>query len=180
LLRVISKGWNGKQRKRRGGAPTLPAWQAGWNISFKSDAAIPPIQGRIEVIGPIVDPKTGMGLAMGYVDNPTGRLRAGQTVRLTVALPPVPFAVEIPAAAVVKDGDTSVVFVQPDPQKLAYARRRVSVAWRCKDVVHLRSRLNQEEELRGLKPIQPGERIVITGAAELWAALQTSKAKEKR
>ena len=46
---------------------------------------------------------------------------------------------EIPTAALVEDGQESVVFVQPDPARPVYTLRRVAVARRYHDKVYVRS-----------------------------------------
>jgi cobalt-zinc-cadmium efflux system membrane fusion protein len=159
---------------------TLPPQRRHWSIALQSDAESSPLEGTIEALSPIVDPKTSLGQAIGSVDNPNGSLRIGQKVFLKVFLPPAPDTVEVPSAAVVEEGGEAFVFVQVDPKELFFGQRRVSVAWRSKDVIHVRSRSRPDEERQGLKPLLAGERVVIHGTVELRTALQTLQAKEKR
>ncbi len=93
----------------------------------------------IDRIGEIIDPNEHMALLLGSVDNPHGNLRAGQFVTATIQIPPEKGAVEIPARALVDDGQT-LIFVQPDPKVAKYMRRQVAVIRRYRDMVYVRMR----------------------------------------
>jgi multidrug efflux pump subunit AcrA (membrane-fusion protein) len=95
----------------------------------------------------------------GRVDNKKGELRVGQFVTATVELPAVPGEVEVPTAALVEDGRTSAVFVQPDPSRPQFVRRQVEVARRFRDVAYLKG------------GVRPGDRVVASGAVLLSEAL---------
>ena len=75
--------------------------------------------------------------------------------------------VEVPIAALVEDGKESVLFVQPEPDQLRFERRRVAVARRFADVAYLR--LNPPASLRA---VQPGERVLASGAVLLKDAME--------
>ena len=89
-----------------------------------------PIEGPIEEIGYIIDANQHTAVVKGYIDNPDGKLRAGQFVSATVNLPPPPDVVEVPLTALAEDGKQSFVFVQPDPAQPRYTMRRVQVTHR--------------------------------------------------
>ena len=149
----------------------LPPEKLRWTVRVNADPSMKPLQGRIDKIGYISDPAQHTVMVMGRVDNPGGRLRAGQFVTATVELRPVAQEVAVPASALVEDGRESIVFVQPDPQEPCYSLRQVSVAWRSQSEVHLRSSLDAGDSARGLRPIQPGEQVVAGAAIQLRSAL---------
>jgi membrane fusion protein, heavy metal efflux system len=152
----------------------------------------PPIEGPIEEVGYILDPNQHTAVVKGYIDNPQGKLRAGQFVTATVNLPPPPDVVEVPLTALAEDGRQSFVFVQPDPVQPHYTMRRVQVTHRFEKSAFVRSRLtpaeqtlSPEEAAQGLQPrepLKPGERFIASGVLELRAALEDkeSKADKKR
>jgi cobalt-zinc-cadmium efflux system membrane fusion protein len=133
----------------------------------------------LQRIGLVVDPSQHTDPIMGRVDNSSGELRVGQFVTATVKLPAPPKVVSVPSSAIVEDGDESIVFVQPDPAKLRYAPRRVSVAMRLRDVVYVRSEVTPQERKKGLQEVKTGEFIVTEGVLELQAALEDLEAKAK-
>jgi cobalt-zinc-cadmium efflux system membrane fusion protein len=157
----------------------LPPEQLRWTVRVNADPAMKPLEGRIDKIGYISDPAQHTVMVMGRVDNPGGRLRAGQFVTATVELRPSAHEVVVPASALVEDGRQSIVFVQPNPREPCYSLRQVSVAWRSQSEVHLRSRLDAEQSARGLQAIQPGDWVVAGGAIQLRSALDDLSAAER-
>lgn len=133
----------------------------------------------IQKIGLVVDPTQHTDPIMGLVDNSGGDLRVGQFVTATVNLPAPPKVVSLPTSALAEDGDESIVFVQPDPAKPRYVRRRVSVAMRLRDAVYVRSELIESERKKGLEEVKPGEVLVTEGVLELQATLEDLQAKAK-
>jgi cobalt-zinc-cadmium efflux system membrane fusion protein len=115
----------------------------------------------LDRVGAVIDPAQHTALLSGPVDNADGSLRAGQAVTVRAELPPPAGEVEVPAAAVVEDGTTAVVFVQPDPDHPVYVRRVVRVARRGREVVALAPG----------SPVRPGDRVVRGGAIYLKEAL---------
>src|SRR5262249_5833682 len=125
----------------------------------------------------------------GHIDNPEGRLRAGQFVSATIKLPPPADVVEIPMSAIVDDGRQCVVFVQPDETKPVYTMRRVQVTHRFDKTAFVRSRLapveatlSPEEKDQGLLPKQPlqaGERVLTAGVLELKKELEDRESNVK-
>jgi cobalt-zinc-cadmium efflux system membrane fusion protein len=157
----------------------LPPQKSHWTVRVNADPSTAPLKGRIDKIGYVTDPAQHTVMVMGRVDNPGGRLRAGQFITATVELQPTAHEAVVPASAVVEDGRESIVFVQPDAEQPCYTLRQVSVAWRSQSEVHLRSRLSPEESARGLHAIQPGERVVAGAAIQLRSALNDLTSAEK-
>ena len=118
--------------------------------------------GALDQIGEIIDPTMHTALVTGTVDNPRGELIVGQFVTVRIAIPPQPGEYVVPTQAVVEDGRSSVVFVQPDPSKPAFVRRPVAVVRRYHDVCYVRA------EPDG---VRPGDAVVTGGALQLNQAL---------
>jgi cobalt-zinc-cadmium efflux system membrane fusion protein len=144
------------------------------------------LSGPIDEIGYLIDPNQHTAIIKGYIDNPEGRLRAGQFISASVQVPPPDGVVEVPIDAIAEDGQQCVVFVQPDPTKHQYTMRRVIVVQRFDTFAFIRSepiaeaeRLTAEEKELGLQPREPlqaGERILACGVVELKAALTEKEA----
>ncbi len=157
----------------------LPPEKLRWTVRVNADPALEPLTGRIDKIGYVTDPAQHTVMVMGRVDNPGGRLRAGQFVTATVELPPSAHEVVVPASALVEDGHDSIVFVQPASSEPCYSMRHVAVAWRSQSEVHLRTLLKPEEAARGLQAIQPGERVVAGAPIQLRSALDDLTSSDK-
>jgi len=153
-----------------------PPAERRWVVRLKADPDAPPLKGTIEQIGEVIDPNQHTALAMGLVDNPGRRLRAGQFVTATVTLPPPPDEVVLPASVLIEDGRSSIVFVQEDPARTDYTMRHVAVGRRLPGQITLKSRLTPEQERLGLKPVRPGELVVRGGVIELKQALDELQA----
>jgi membrane fusion protein, heavy metal efflux system len=141
-----------------------------WTICLKSDPTAAPLVGRVEKIGDIIDPNQHTALVIGQVDNPGGRMRAGQFVTATVVLPPTFGEVEVPVTAVVDDGEETVVFVQPDPRQTIFVMRRGTLLRRIGPSAYVRGRAVSPGAPETLS-IRPGNLVVSSGAIELKSAL---------
>lgn len=150
-----------------------------WSIHLKSDPRLKPFPGTVDKIGDLIDPNQHTALILGQVDNSEGRLRAGQFITALIEIPAVSDEVVIPTTALVEDGYDSIVFVQPNPDKLEFTLRRVVVARRQQNEVFVRARLAGKEKpaassTKGLplSPLHPGEFVVAAGALELKAKME--------
>src|SRR5689334_1390107 len=94
--------------------------------------------GELEQIGPVIDANQHTALVTGHVHNPRRKLTLCQFITASVNLPAPADEVEVPADAVVEDGRESIVFVQPDPARLVFVRRSVTVSRRFQDKIYLR------------------------------------------
>lgn len=143
-----------------------------WTLRLNANPQAGPITGTIDRIGEIIDPNDHMALLAGPVYNTNDQFHAGQFITAEIDLPREPDVIEVPARAVVEDGDENIVFVQTDSQAHRYTMRRVVVVRRNFDFVYLRSRLTPEQQQAGLEVVREGELVVAAGALELKAALQ--------
>ena len=116
-----------------------------WEVHLPNDPNAKPLAGQIVYVTPQIDPTQHVALAMGYVENTDQRLRAVQFVTATVQIDDPEKTVTIPTAALIEDGDTSIVFVQPNPDKYEYVMKRVRVAKRYNDVVHISNDLTMKD-----------------------------------
>src|SRR5262249_26695787 len=124
-----------------------------WTVQTVGVAAGKGIAGPIDEIGYLIDPNQHTAIIKGHIDNPEGRIRAGQFVSATVNIPPPSGVVEVPISAVAEDGQQCVVFVQTDAKKHHYTMRRVVVTHRFDKTAFIRSdplpeaeRLTSEEK----------------------------------
>lgn len=138
-----------------------------WTVRLTSQPDAPPRPGMLESIGAIIDPNQHTAVVNGHVDNANGDLTAGMSVTATVELPQPTDEVEVPIGALVEDGKESVLFVQPDPDKLRFVRRQVAVARRFADVAYLRL-----DPPAPLQVVKPGERVLAAGAVLLKDAME--------
>jgi cobalt-zinc-cadmium efflux system membrane fusion protein len=147
-------------------------------LRLPSNPELGEIQARIDRIGEIIDPNEHMALLLGSVANPHGDLRAGQFVTASMDIPPDDNATQVPTKAIVDEADATFVFVQLDPARPLFQRRRVAVTQRHQDLVDVRGMVTPEQAEQGIRPLVPGEVVVVSGAIELAAALNDQKAKQ--
>ncbi len=164
--------------------PALEALNMGqrkWTVRTVSAPADTGLPGTIDEIGYMIDPNQHTAVIKGYVLNPGQRIRAGQYITATVEISPPEDVVEIPTDALLEDGLQSVVFVQPDAAVERFTMRRVQVTHRFERSVFVRSSpipkqdqltaLEAEEGLLPKEALRSGERVLLSGAVELKAAL---------
>jgi membrane fusion protein, heavy metal efflux system len=156
----------------------LPINQRRWTVKTVGSAPIP---GFIDDIGLLIDPNQHTGVVKGHIENKEGRIRGTQFADATVEIPPPKDVVEVPANAVVDDGQQSIVFVQTDAAQQHYAIRRVELTNRFDKTVFVRSKpfgkgeeITPEEIELGMlpkQPLLPNERVLQSGVGELKTAL---------
>jgi cobalt-zinc-cadmium efflux system membrane fusion protein len=160
-----------------------------WKVELQANVKARLMAGPILRISPSIDPNQHTLRIIGQVVNPDRKLLAGQFITATISVPPAGDEVEVPTNALNEVGGESLLFVQRDPAKPEYTLRRVAVVRRFRDVCHVRSELtpdevkesqeDQKKGLRPIKPLRPGDLVVVQGAVELTAALEDLQAKAK-
>ena len=138
----------------------------------------------VERILPVVETNQHSPILKGTVKNPQGKYLANMAVKATIELPSPADWVQIPASALVEDGEKAFVFIQLDPQKLEYTQRQVAIARHYQDVAYVRSQLAADEPKQnangqgtGPQSLLPGQRVVVSGVVELQAALEDLQTK---
>jgi cobalt-zinc-cadmium efflux system membrane fusion protein len=164
--------------------PTLEALQGSerqWTVHTVGAPSASGLAGTINEIGYLIDPNQHTAVIKGFVDNPGGRIRAGQFVTATVNIPPPDGVAEIPTNALVEDGLQSLVFVQPDKDAHRFTMRRVEVTHRFQSTVFVRATpIPKEDQLTATEveegflpkePLRPDERVLLAGSVELKAVV---------
>jgi cobalt-zinc-cadmium efflux system membrane fusion protein len=180
-LAVFANAYEEDQRLLQDMQAQLRPAPVPWRVHLTADPEKRPlVSDGIERIGYIVDPTQRTNLVIGKVENKDDRLRVGQSVTALVNVPAPANVVSIPATALVEDGDDSVVFVQPDPNKLVYVMKRVFVVQRFNGQAYVLSKLNDKQKKAGLKELAPGEWVVASAVVELKAALEEVQARARQ
>lgn len=125
-----------------------------WTVSVPSRPGVE-FAGSLDRVGSVIDQAQHTALVSGRVENPTGDLKVGQFVTVTIELPPCMNEIELPVAAVVEDGRQSVVFVENDSSSCRFCRRSVKVVRRSRETIYVKA----EDD-----GVRPGMRIVTAGA----------------
>jgi cobalt-zinc-cadmium efflux system membrane fusion protein len=154
----------------------VPRGEHAWSISVGGGAEAITRLGKFDQVGCMIDPNQHTALMMGWVDNADGRLRVGQFISARLELPPARHEVAIPATALLEEAEKQMVFVQPDPGRLQFVRRRIAVTHRFADRVLVRSQLTPELVKLGVEPLAAGQRVVTTRVVQLSAGLVGLKA----
>lgn len=115
------------------------------------------LAGEVEVVSDVVDPERQTVPVRVRVGNGARKLRPNAFVDLSFADGGARTTVLLPAAAVVRDGATAVVFVESAEGH--FTRRAVVVGRRNREQVEL------------ISGVAPGERVVTTGALLLVNAI---------
>ena len=110
-----------------------------------------PIEGKITVVSPALDPNSTTVEIWVQIRNPDQRLKPGTSVQLSMLAQTIPNALVIPAAALLtaQDGTTSVMQVSADDHA---HQKNVGVGIRQGDAVQI------------IKGLQAGDRVVASGA----------------
>ncbi|HEX3999966.1 MAG TPA: efflux RND transporter periplasmic adaptor subunit [Pirellulales bacterium] len=151
-----------------------------WTIQIGADANRKPLSGQFsfDQIGRIIDPSQHTGQVLGWIDNPDDRLLIGQFVTATVSLPAPKNLVSVPAAAVVENGGGATVFVRHGKdQDWQFEERPVALAGHgTEKFLGIVKTPSQEQQQRGIKPLEPHENVMVDGVLQLSAALQDLRA----
>ena len=147
-----------------------------WTIRLKSDPAAAPLAGRVEQIGDIIDPNQHTALVIGQVDNPGGRMRAGQFVTATVELPPDARRGRDPddGPGRGRRGERRLRSAGPAPADLMRCGAWTLAAPDRSECVRPSAVRSSPGRCPTVLSIRSGDRVVSSGAVELKAALQAT------
>jgi HlyD family secretion protein len=110
-----------------------------------------PVEGKITVVSPALDPNSTTVEVWVQAKNPGQRLKPGTSVRVSMLAQTVPDALVIPAAGLLtaQDGTTSVMVVGADN----HAHQK-----------NVRVGIRQGEQVQIVEGLQAGERLISSGA----------------
>lgn len=110
-----------------------------------------PVEGKITVISPALDPSSTTVEVWVQAKNPGQRLKPGTSVQLSMLAQTIPGAIVVPAASLLTapDGSTSVMLVGSDGRA---HQKTVKVGIRQGDQIHI------------AEGVQAGDRVVASGA----------------
>lgn len=151
---------------------SLPSDQRSWKVRLKAEPESPPIQGRFEVIGHVIDPSVHTAAVVGWIENPNHHLRAGQFITATIELPGPTDAVVVPNSAIIDEGPTATVFVASDASMLNLQVRHVSVIRRGRDLALVQRAPADKAKSRGAESLNEGELVITSGNLELFGFLK--------
>jgi cobalt-zinc-cadmium efflux system membrane fusion protein len=146
--------------------------QRNWKVRLKAEPELPPIIGRFEVIGHVIDPSQHTGAVVGWIQNPEHLLRTGQFITATIELPGPTDAVVVPNSAIIDEGTTATVFVASDARIRDVRARHVSVIRRGRDFALIQHSPVNKGEVQPVEDLQEGELVVTSGNLELFGFLQ--------
>jgi cobalt-zinc-cadmium efflux system membrane fusion protein len=164
-LRVIANAYEEDLPK----LDALPPDARTWHIVPTAEPTAAAVRGSIEQISRLIDPVQHTGAVLGWVDNKTTDLRAGQFVSVKVDLPIPENEVVVPSTAIVEQGHETLLFVQ-QPDDPVFTRRKVALSRQVGDSTCVLSKLPAAADPT-LTPLKPGEEVVVAGAVELEQVL---------
>ena len=109
-----------------------------WTITLPSQPDVSSV-GTLEQISSVIDPNQHTALALGRVKNPSGSLKVGQSVKVSVTLPRSTNEIKLPVDAVIEDGRESIVFLQSNEKQSEFVRCPVHVTRRFRDVIYVKT-----------------------------------------
>ena len=124
-------------------------------VGDKATIAVPgedtPIEGKVTVVSPALDPNSTTVEVWVQAKNPNQRLKPGTSVQLSMLAKTVADAMVIPAAGLLtaQDGTTSVMLVGPDN----HAHQK-----------NVRVGIRQGNQVQIIEGLQAGDKIVASGA----------------
>ena len=151
---------------------SLPPEQQNWMVRLKAEPESPPIVGRFEVVGNVIDPSQHTAAVVGWISNPAHHLRTGQFITATIELPGPSDAVLVPNSSIIDEGTTATILVATDAEMLDIRARRVAVIRRGRDFALIQRSPVSKNEIQPPEPLNEGELVVTSGNLELFGFLQ--------
>jgi len=125
-------------------------------VSGKDPGEDDPIEGKVTVVSPALDPNSTTVEVWVQAKNPKGRLRPGTSAQISMLARAVPNAVVIPAAAVLTapDGGSYVMVVVSENRGSDNRAHQKTV----------KTGIRQGDQVQILEGLAEGERVVASGA----------------
>jgi cobalt-zinc-cadmium efflux system membrane fusion protein len=138
---------------------SLPADQRKWRIDVSTHIASKSVEGRINVVGDVIDPNQHTAILQGPIDNTGGEFRVGQYVQTVFDVPPQPNLLELPLGAVIDAGADTWVYVSRSSDMTRWEKLKVNLVRRTSQFVWVKS--------DGAGTLKPEDRVLIRGCLEL-------------
>jgi HlyD family secretion protein len=110
-----------------------------------------PIEGKVTVVSPALDPNSTTVEVWVKAENPKGRLRPGTSVQISMLARSVPDALVIPAAAVLTAPDGSSYVMVASSDNKAHQKT-------------VKTGIRQGDQVQILEGLAEGERVITSGA----------------
>jgi multidrug efflux pump subunit AcrA (membrane-fusion protein) len=110
-----------------------------------------PIEGKVTVVSPALDPNSTTVEVWVKADNPKGRLRPGTSVQISMLARAVPNALVIPAAAVLTSPDGSNYVMIAGSDNKAHQKT-------------VKTGIKQGDQVQILEGLAEGDRVITSGA----------------
>jgi membrane fusion protein (multidrug efflux system) len=123
------------------------------------------LQGRIDVVSPVLDPTTRAATIIARVKNPGQRFRPGMSANVSVVLSQRAQALTVPSEAVFSEGGQTLVYVvKPDS---TVERTSITLGTRQADAVEVVQGLDAGARIvtAGHQKLLPGAKVIPVGAA---------------
>jgi len=124
-------------------------------LGDKASIAVPgeenPIEGKVTVVSPALDPNSTTVEVWVQARNTKGRLRPGTSVQISMLSRTIPNSVVIPAAAVLSNADGGKYVMLAGSDNKAHQKT-------------VKTGVRQGEEMQILEGVAEGDRVVATGA----------------
>lgn len=150
----------------------LPPEKRSWKVRLKAEPESPPILGRFEVIGNVVDPGVHTAAVVGWIENPNRRLRTNQFITATIDLPGPTDAVVVPNSSIIDEGTTATIFVATDATMKEVQSRQVNVIRRRRDQALVQASATSLPNQPAFEALHEGEFVVTSGNLELFGFLK--------
>lgn len=137
----------------------MPADQRKWKIDVSSHIASKAIDGKINVVGDVIDPNQHTAILQGPIDNSGGEFRIGQFVQTVLDVPSQADLLELPLGAVIDAGADTWVFVARSSDMTRWEKLKVELVRRTSQFVWVKT------DRAG--SLQPTDKVLIRGCLEL-------------
>jgi RND family efflux transporter MFP subunit len=113
-----------------------------------------PVPGKVIIVSPAADPNSTTVQVWVQADNPGERLRAGQSVHVSIVAATIEGATLIPASAVLPNAEGETIVLVVDDKSIAHEK-----------VVQIGVR--EPEMVQVVAGVEPGERVITEGGVGL-------------
>lgn len=146
-----------------------------WSIELHSLPNHPPLAGRFESIGHLIDPNQHTAIVTGWIENPEGLMRVGQFVEVIIDLPPDKNVIELPVASILDAGQKAFVFVAKNEEGTEFEKREIKIVRRNSEFVWIEAKNTNPDSERMhsnvANSVEAGERVIVGGVVEINSAL---------